>query len=93
MQILVPLFRAIDTGYPAFVDEIDSSLHPELVKRIVKAFHDPSENPKNAQLFFTAHSTEILEPDSFRRDQVWFVEKDRFGRSDVVPLTGFGIRE
>lgn len=53
----------------------------------------PHTNPKNAQLIFTSHNVTLLDPYLLRRDQICFVEKDRYGASSLVNLAEFkGIR-
>jgi len=81
-----PLFRVFQEGITLAIDELDSSMHPLLIRRIVDMFHDPEVNKNNAQLIFTTHDTTLLKPDIFRRDQVWFVEKDRKEQSQYYSL-------
>ncbi len=83
--------NVLTNGEVLLVDEIDASLHPLLTKFLVDKFHS-DENPKNAQLIFNTHSTALLDQDIFRRDQIWFVEKDRAGASTLYPLTDFKPR-
>lgn len=73
-------------------DEIDTSLHPVLVKFLIQNFHSEATNPHNAQLVFTTHNTSLLDQRIFRRDQIWFVEKDRDASSKLYPLTDFKPR-
>jgi len=87
------ILDVIDTGGVLVVDELEASLHPMLAAQIVRQFNDPTTNPKNAQLIFTTHDTNLLgktlgEP-LFRRDQVWFTEKDKDGATVVYPLTDY----
>lgn len=78
-------------GEVLLVDEIESSFHPLLVRWLVRKFHS-KENKHNSQLIFTTHSPELLDHDLMRRDQIWFVEKDKFGSSKIYPLTDFKPR-
>jgi len=65
-----------------------------LQEHLVKLFQDPQTNPKNAQLIFTTHSTEILNNRLFRRDQVWFAEKDDLGATELFSLLEIkGVRK
>lgn len=82
--------------YPAFVsggifvcDEIERSLHPVLVKRLVQAFNNPRINKGGAQLVCTTHDVNLLKSDILRRDEIWFIEKDITGISTVYPLSAF----
>ena len=74
------------------VDELDMRLHPLLTCELIRLFHDPETNPHNAQLIFTTHDTNLLGIDLFRRDQVWFAEKDRTGATHLYSLAEFKVR-
>ena len=88
-----PIFDIIDKGLILIIDELDSSLHPLLVQRLVKLFHTPSLNTKGAQLIFTTHDTSLLSSNLFRRDQIWFVEKDNEQASKLYSLSEFSPRK
>ena len=90
-----PVLEALADGSVLLVDEIDTSLHPHLVTRLVDLFQDPESNPKCAQLVFNAHDTNILgnlENHALGRDQVWFTEKDEVGASRLYSLSEFRPR-
>jgi uncharacterized protein len=70
------------------VDELEARLHPLLTQAVVDLFHSPV-NRKNAQLVFAAQDVTLLEPERFRRDQVWFTEKDKLGATDLYSLAEF----
>ncbi|MFN0049393.1 MAG: AAA family ATPase [Cytophagales bacterium] len=75
------------------LDEFDARLHPLLTKKIVQLFNSPKTNPKNAQLFFITHDTNLLDPHLLRRDQIYFAEKNNKGESVIYSLTDFkGVR-
>lgn len=84
-----PIIDVIENGYVMAIDELDSKLHPNLVSKIIEIFNSTELNPKNAQLVFNTHDTNLLSADIFRRDQVWFVEKDRFGSASLFSLSDF----
>jgi AAA15 family ATPase/GTPase len=88
----VPLSQVLKNGWTMFVDELDSSLHPLLVQYILKLFHNPETNPHGAQLIFNTHDTTIMDQELFRRDQIWFVEKDRQGCSHLYSLLEYSPR-
>jgi hypothetical protein len=88
-----PLYDVLENGWTLFVDELDSSLHPLLVRYIVELFHNPQINPKGAQLVFNTHDTTLMDSSLFRRDQIWFVEKDRQGCSHLYPLLDYSPRK
>lgn len=78
------IYRSLKEGTPLFIDEFDSRFHPLLTKKIVELFNSP-EN-KRAQLIFTTHDTNLLSSDLLRRDQIDFVEKDKYGASHLYTL-------
>ncbi|MCI6915144.1 MAG: ATP-binding protein [Lachnospiraceae bacterium] len=72
-----PLVKnAFDNGRVLVIDEIDKSLHTFLVKQLINMFRNPEFNKNGAQLIVTSHDTSLLSLDTFRRDQVYFVEKN-----------------
>lgn len=88
-----PVLDILNQGKVLIVDELDSSLHPLLVKRLIGIFHDPKLNTQGAQLVFTTHDTSLLDKTIFRRDQIWFIEKDRNQASTLYPLSDFSPRK
>jgi uncharacterized protein len=88
-----PLYDVLENGWTLFVDELDASLHPLLVRYIVELFHNPQINSKGAQLIFNTHDTTLMDGSLFRRDQIWFVEKDRQGCSHLYPLLDYSPRK
>ncbi|MCI4443626.1 MAG: ATP-binding protein, partial [Lentimicrobium sp.] len=80
---------ALYYGLQIVIDELDSKLHPILTQEIIKLFNNPETNPKNAQLIFTTHDTNLLGANLFRRDQIWFTEKDDFEATDMYSLLEF----
>lgn len=88
-----PWIDALENGYVLFIDELHDNLHPRLVRFLVELFHKAETNPKNAQLVFTTHETSILNQEVFRRDQVWFCEKDKNQATELYPLTDFSPRK
>lgn len=85
--------KALREGLVLFVDELDLHLHPNIVRYLIELFHSPKTNQKNAQLVFTTHDTSLLDSDLFRRDQVWFVQKDDNQRSRLYSLLDFKPRK
>lgn len=88
-----PWIDSLANGYVLFIDELHDNLHPRLVQFLVKLFHSNETNPKNAQLVFTTHETSILNQEEFRRDQIWFCEKDKQQATVLYPLTDFSPRK
>jgi AAA15 family ATPase/GTPase len=72
------------------IDELSASMHPELVRRLVRIVHSSKYNRLGSQLIFTTHDTHLMEPgELLRRDQVTICDKDRFGRSTTKRLDAF----
>lgn len=89
-----PVLGILKKGLTVVIDELDTSLHTLLVRELVHLFHRPEVNTGGAQLIFTTHDTSLLDaPDLFRRDQVWFVEKDQDQASTLVALSEFSPRK
>ena len=88
-----PWFDVLENGRILCVDEMHAHLHPELVKFLIQLFHSNETNPKNAQLIFTTHETSIMSQKIFRRDQIWFCERDKNQATSLYPLTDFSPRK
>jgi hypothetical protein len=84
INLLGPIYDALSNGYILVVDELDSRLHPLLTIMIVRFFHEHNFN--NAQLIFASHDTNLLKKEFFRRDQIWFTEKNECGETDLYSL-------
>ena len=84
----------LDTGGLLVADEMDAHLHPLLTKHLVMLFNSQAGNPNGAQLIFTSHNTNLLDLDIFRRDQIWFTEKDEtYAATDLFSLYDFSVRK
>jgi len=88
-----PVLDSLENGHTLVIDELDSKLHPNLVCKIVSLFNSKEKNPKNAQLLFSTHDTNLLSSGLFRRDQVWFTEKNKFGEGKLYSLADFKSEE
>lgn len=84
-----PILDVIENGYILVVDELDSKLHPNLVCKLVSLFNSEELNPKNAQLIFNTHDSNLLSSGLFRRDQIWFTEKNKYGAASLYSLADF----
>lgn len=85
------IYRSLKDGTPLFIDEFDSRFHPLLTKKIVELYN--SNENKKGQLVFTTHDTNLLSSDLLRRDQIDFVEKDKYGASHLYTLVEIkGVR-
>lgn len=93
--LIGPILRAIDKGSLLLIDELDGSLHPLLVERLVTLFQDPLSNSHCAQLVFNAHDLHLFsvsEPFELGRDQVWTVEKGSDGASRIQSIAEYKPR-
>ncbi|RAJ73722.1 hypothetical protein CLV59_11263 [Chitinophaga dinghuensis] len=85
------IYISLKEGFPLIIDEFDARFHPLLTRKIVELYNS-SQNP-NAQIIFITHDTNLLSPDLLRRDQIDFVEKDKYGASHLYTLVELkGIR-
>lgn len=88
-----PILDILRNGKVLIIDELDARLHPLLTEAIIRLFNSNETNPNNAQLIFTTHDTNLLTNKLFRRDQIWFTEKNKFGATDLYSLAEFkGVR-
>lgn len=85
-----PWLDVIENERVLMVDELDTSLHPLLVHHLVKRLHHTGTQ---AQLIFTTHDTTLLSQKLLRRDQVWFMEKDKQCATRLYPLSDFSPRD
>ena len=83
----------LDHGYTVFIDEIETSLHPILVKELITLLFCDKNNPKGAQVVFTTHNPFLLDGNLIRRDQIWFTEKAPSGATQLYPLTDYKPRK
>jgi len=92
-ELAGPWLNVLEKGLVIFVDELDTSLHPHLVRFLLNLIHNPEMNPHNAQLVFNTHDTSVLDQTLMRRDQVWFVEKDEENATRLYPLSDYKPRK
>lgn len=89
MFALYPMLENVmKSGGVYFIDELNAKLHPLLVKAFITAFLDHQLNLNHAQLIFTTHDAWQLDSDIFRRDEIWFTEKNNNGISTLFSLYG-----
>ena len=88
------LKRAFENTRVLIIDELEKSMHPALIDFIIKLFNNKDINKVNSQIIFMTHATNILNLELFRRDQIWFTEKDPdTGVSELYPLDSFSVRK
>ena len=86
------VFGALDYGSTLVVDELELKLHPLITQTIIQLFNSKQTNRKKAQLLFTTHDTNLLTSKLFRRDQIWFTNKDRQCASSLYSLVEYKPR-
>lgn len=87
-----PLVTALKEGEILIIDEFDARLHPLISLAIVNLFNSKEANSNNAQLIFMTHDTNLLSNKIFRRDQIWFTEKNRYSATDLYSLAEYKVR-
>ncbi|MBR0037428.1 MAG: ATP-binding protein [Bacteroidales bacterium] len=98
LRLSWPILKALKEGRTLFVDEIDSGIHPFIVTAIIRLFYKAGNG---AQLIINTQNTSLLscpigyeengkdKKYLFRKDQVYIVNKNRYGESNVYPITHF----
>ncbi len=90
---LIPAIMEVSTGESVCViDEIDRSLHPNLTYKLMELFFSESKNIKS-QLIATTHEDEIMQLKLLRKDEIWFVKKNKEGESHIYSLEEFRPRK
>jgi uncharacterized protein len=92
-ELAGPWLDTLDQGYTVCVDELETSMHPLMVRELLRLIFSAEENAKGAQILFTTHNPLLLDPSLLRRDQVWFTDKDADGAGHLYPLTDFQPRK
>lgn len=82
----IPLILDLIQGEKVFViDEMERSLHPALMRKLIELFFKYSNNI-STQLIFTTHESTLMDQDLLRRDEIWLIEKDKEGVSSLNRL-------
>ena len=87
-----PLVDTLQKGKVLWVDELDARMHPLMTRQLISLFNNKQSNPHGAQLIFTTHDVNLLDNTLFRRDQIWFIEKDQQQASRLYSLAEFTVR-
>ncbi len=90
IYLLGAVYDTILNGKILFIDELDSKLHPNMTKKLMFFFH--KFNLTKAQFIFTAHDAILLDRELLRRDQIWFVDKNKFGSSELYSMSDFDAK-
>lgn len=87
MDYLPALYNVINNRKVYFIDEIERSIHPLLIKELIKKFSHDSNT--KGQIIFSTHESNLLDQDIFRQDEIWFAEKDKTGSTQLHPLSEY----
>lgn len=93
-----PIYYTLKYGGILAIDELTSKLHPLLTRALIEIFHNynfcrEDDSTPGAQLIFASHDTNILTNQFFRRDQIWFTQKDEYGATDLYSLEEYNVRK
>lgn len=87
------LMKGLKEGKVLFIDELDAKLHPLLTRYIINLFHNKEKNIGNGQLIYSTHDTINLNKETFRRDEIWFAEKNSEGVSELYSLSDYVVTD
>jgi hypothetical protein len=93
LAIIGPIIDTLTYGKTIVIDEFGQRLHCMLSRWIVEMFCDKRHNSAGGQLIFNTQSTHLLDQDIFRRDQIYLVDKNEKGESELFSLSDFGERK
>jgi uncharacterized protein len=89
---LIPALHHMRSGSAVyFIDEIDRSLHPILVRQFIEFFLKSCEGGQR-QILVTTHESNLLDLELLRRDEIWFAEKDQSAATHLYSLADFKVR-
>lgn len=88
-----PFLDALHEGAVVVVDGLECSMHPLLTRKLIELFQSPDANKNGAQLIFATHDSTLMDPELFRRDQIWLLEKNREGASELFSLYHFDTKD
>jgi len=91
LNLIPALHELREAGAVYFIDEIDRSLHPILVREFLEFFLK-SCHGGCSQVIVTTHESNLLDQDLLRRDEVWFAEKDQTAATRLYSLLDFKVR-
>lgn len=92
-SLVGPWLDILQNGYTVCVDELETSMHPLMVRELLRLMFSSEANPSGAQILFTTHNPLLLDATLLRRDQVWFTDKDDHGEAHLYPLTDYQPRK
>ncbi len=84
-----PIWDTLKNGKILFIDEFETKFHQRLTVSLIKLFNSSVSNSNKAQFVLATHDTNLLDSDLFRRDQIWFVNKNKYGVSELYSLAEY----
>jgi len=87
IYLLGPLYDVIKNNEILVIDEFDNKFHTLLSKFIIELYN--KHNFGESQLILTCHDTNLLTNELFRRDQIWFVDKNENHESEIFSLVEY----
>ena len=91
MGMAIILRKLLQQNSIVIIDEVETSLHYELLSYFIKVFLANSD--KYSQLIMTTHDINLLNEDFIRRDSVWFTDKDSCGETRLTRLSSLGLHK
>ena len=73
------------------IDEVETSIHYELLAYFIKVFLANSN--RTSQMLLTTHDINLLNEDFIRRDTIWFTDKDELGETKIMRLSSLGLHK
>lgn len=89
LHLLPALILTYGEGVNYFIDEINRSLHPILIREILVQYLSNDIGQAKGQLFFNSHEDFMIDETIVRQDEIWLMEKSKSGESDLFPLSDF----
>lgn len=81
----------LKTNRFVLIDEVETSIHYELLAYFIKVFLANSEG--TSQMLLKTHDINLLNEDFIRRDTIWFTDKDEYGETKIVRLSSLGLHK
>jgi AAA15 family ATPase/GTPase len=91
-SLVGPWLDILRRGSTVCIDELETSMHPTMVRELLKLFFSEETNPQGAQIIFTTHNPLLLDTTLIRRDQIWLTDKDQKGQAHLYPLLDYKPR-
>jgi hypothetical protein len=91
LELIPAIINSTKKNMIYVVDEIESSIHPLLIKSLIKLFFKANKN-SNSQLIFTTHESNLLDLNIMRQDEIWFFEKSKDLSTNIYSLSDFKAR-